>query len=49
MTFLREFWAFLKTRKRYWLVPILLILGLLAALILLTGGPAQTPFIYSLF
>jgi competence protein ComGC len=49
MEFLREFWDFLKTRKRYWLIPLLLILLFLSLLIVLTQGTALAPFIYSVF
>ncbi len=44
-----EFWMFLKHRKKYWLLPIMLILFLLGALIVLTQGSALAPFIYTLF
>ena len=44
-----EFWEFLKYRKKYWLIPIMLILFLLGALIVLTQGSALAPFIYTLF
>lgn len=46
---LREFWAFLKVRKKIWLAPILIILVLLSLLIVVTQGSALAPFIYSLF
>ncbi len=46
---IREFWEFLKVRKRYWLLPILIILGLFSALIVFTEGSAVAPFIYALF
>lgn len=46
---IKEFWEFLKIRKRYWLLPILIILGLLSALIVFTEGSAVAPFIYALF
>ena len=49
MEFLKELWMFLKTRKKYWLVPIIVILILLGALVVLSGGTALAPFIYSLF
>jgi hypothetical protein len=45
----REFWEFLKIRKRYWLLPILIILGLFSALIVFTEGSAVAPFLYALF
>lgn len=44
-----EFWEFLKYRKRYWLLPIVIILLLLGALIVFTEGSAIAPFIYALF
>ena len=49
MAFLLEFWAFLRERKKYWLVPILLVMALLGGLIVLTQGSAVAPFIYTLF
>jgi hypothetical protein len=49
MEFLKELWAFIKTRKKYWLIPLILILLLLGALIVFSGGSALAPFIYSLF
>ena len=44
-----EFWEFLKIRKRYWLLPIVLVLLLLGALIVFTETSAVAPFIYALF
>ncbi len=44
-----EFWEFLKIRKRYWLLPILLVLLLLGGLIVFTESSAVAPFIYALF
>jgi hypothetical protein len=49
MAFLAEFWAFLRDRKKFWLVPILLILFLFGGLITLSQGSAVAPFIYTLF
>ncbi len=46
---LKEFWEFLKIRKRYWLLPIVITLMLLSALIVFTEGSAVAPFIYALF
>lgn len=46
---LGEFWDFLKTRKRFWLLPLVVILMLLGALIVLTESSAVAPFIYTLF
>ena len=44
-----EFWEFLKVRKRYWLLPIVIFLLLLGALIVFTESSAIAPFIYALF
>jgi len=44
-----EFWEFLKVRKRYWLLPIVLVLFLIGALIVFTESSAIAPFIYALF
>ena len=44
-----EFWEFLKVRKRYWLLPIVLVLFLFGALIVFTESSAIAPFIYALF
>ena len=44
-----EFWEVLKVRKRYWLLPIVLVLFLLGVLIVFTESSAVAPFIYALF
>jgi hypothetical protein len=44
-----EFWEFLKVRKKFWLLPIIVILLLLGALIVFTESSAIAPFIYTLF
>ena len=49
MDFLREFWEFLKVRKKYWLIPIIIILALFGGLIVLSQGSAVAPFIYTIF
>jgi hypothetical protein len=46
---LRELWAFMRVRKKWWLGPIFITMILLSALILLTEGSAVAPFIYALF
>ncbi len=46
---MKEFWDFLKVRKKWWLTPIFLFLILLGALILFTESSALAPFIYALF
>lgn len=49
LSILKEFWDFLKTRKRYWLAPIIIILVLLGMLIVFAESSAVAPFIYTLF
>jgi Family of unknown function (DUF5989) len=49
LSFAREFAAFVMTRKKFWLLPILLVMALCGALIVLTQGSAISPFIYTLF
>ena len=46
---IKEFWEFLKVRKKWWLAPIIIFLMLLGALIVFTEGSALAPFIYTLF
>ncbi len=46
---LKDLWAFMKERKKFWLAPIILVLLLLGGLIVLTQGSAVAPFIYTLF
>ena len=49
LAILREFWDFLKVRKKYWLLPVVIFLVLLGALIVFTESSAVAPFIYTLF
>ena len=49
MEFLKEFWEFLKVRKKFWLLPIILVLLLFGVLIVFTSGSAVAPFIYTIF
>ncbi len=49
MSFLKEFLEFLKVRKKYWLLPILIVLVIFGGLIVLTQGTAVAPFIYTIF
>ena len=49
MSFLKEFFEFLKVRKKYWLLPILIVLIIFGGLIVLTQGSAVAPFIYTIF
>jgi hypothetical protein len=46
---LKDLWAFMKVRKKFWLAPIIVILLLLGALVVLSQGSAVAPFIYTLF
>jgi hydrogenase/urease accessory protein HupE len=47
--FLKELWAFMKVRKKFWLLPIIFVLLLLGGLLVLVQGSAVAPFIYTLF
>lgn len=49
LSILAEFWVFMKERKKWWLLPIVVTLVLLGTLIVLTEGSAIAPFIYTLF
>tara|TARA_S200000501_G_scaffold319527_1_gene313871 strand:- start:363 stop:512 length:150 start_codon:yes stop_codon:yes gene_type:complete len=49
MSFIKEFWNFLKVRKKYWLFPIILVLVAFGGLIILVQGSAVAPFIYAIF
>ena len=49
MSFLKEFLEFLRVRKKYWLLPIILVLVLFGSLIILAQGSAIAPFIYTIF
>lgn len=46
---LLEMWAFMKERKKFWLLPIMVVLLLFGSLLVLTQGSAVAPFIYTLF
>jgi|TARA_Y100001970_G_scaffold246028_1_gene313559 hypothetical protein len=49
MEFIKEFWEFLKVRKKYWLLPIIIVLVIFGGLIVLSQGSAIAPFIYTIF
>ncbi|MBZ0182201.1 MAG: DUF5989 family protein [Melioribacteraceae bacterium] len=49
LSIISELWDFLKVRKKWWLLPILVFLVLLGGLIILTQGSALAPFIYAIF
>ena len=49
LSFFKEFWEFLMIRKKYWLLPVILVLALFGVLIVLSQGSAVAPFIYTIF
>ena len=49
MSFIKEFWEFLKIRKKYWLLPIIIVLFLFGGIIVLSQGTIVAPFIYTIF
>ena len=49
MAFLQELWQFLRARKKFWLLPIIVVMLVLGGLLILAQGSAVAPFIYTLF
>jgi len=49
MEFLKELWAFIRVRKKLWLVPIIIVMLILGGLLILAQGSVVAPFIYTLF
>jgi hypothetical protein len=49
MEFIKDLWGFLRERKKFWLLPLIVILLFFGVLIVLTAGSAIAPFIYTLF
>ena len=49
MNFINEFWEFLKVRKKYWLLPLLIVLALFGGIMVLSSGSAIAPLIYTIF
>lgn len=49
LEFIKDLWLFMKTRKKFWLFPIILMMALLGALLVLGSGSSVAPFIYTLF
>ncbi len=47
--FVRELWSFMQIRKKYWLLPVIVMLAVFGGLIILAKGSAVAPFIYTLF
>ena len=49
MSFVAELWQFMRARKKYWLLPIIIMMALFGGLVVLTQGTAVAPFIYTIF
>jgi hypothetical protein len=49
MEFLHELWRFIRVRKKFWLLPLLILMAIFGGLVVLTQGSAVAPFIYTLF
>ncbi len=49
MSFLKELWLYMRSRKKFWLLPILIVMLMLGGLLILAQGSAVAPFIYTLF
>jgi hypothetical protein len=49
MSFLKELWSFMRTRNKYWLFPVVIVMLLLGGLLILAQSSAIAPFIYTLF
>ena len=49
MSFIKELWCFMLVRKKFWLLPIMLMMALFGTLIILSQGSAVAPFVYTLF
>ena len=49
MSFLKELWAFMRVRKKFWLLPIMMMMLVFGGLVVLTQGSAVAPFIYTIF
>ncbi len=49
MSLLREFWAFMRVRKKWWLLPIIVVMFVVGSLLVFAQGSALAPFIYTIF
>jgi len=49
MSFIAELWTFMRVRKKFWLMPILVVMALFGGLVILSQGSAVAPFIYTIF
>ena len=48
-SFIREFWSFMRVRKKFWLLPIMVMMALFGGLVAFTQGTAVAPFVYTIF
>ena len=49
MSFLKELWFYMRERKKYWLIPVMLVMAILGVLLVIAQGSAVAPFVYTLF
>jgi hypothetical protein len=49
MSFVLELWAYMRVRKKFWLLPVILMMALFGGLVVLSKGSALAPFLYTLF
>jgi len=49
MEFIKEFWEFITTRKKYWLLPIIIVLAIVGSVLVVGEGSTLTPLIYAIF
>jgi hypothetical protein len=49
LSFVREFWRFMRVRKKYWLLPVMVMMAVFGGVVVLSQGSAVAPFIYTLF
>jgi uncharacterized protein DUF5989 len=49
MAFVLELWTFLRTRKKFWLIPVILMMAVFGGLVVLSNGSVIAPFVYTLF
>jgi len=49
MSFLLDLWSFLRTRKKFWLIPVILMIAVFGGLVVLSSGTVVAPFVYTMF
>lgn len=49
MEFLKDLWQFLKERKKFWLIPMIIVFAIIGVLLVIGGGTSVAPFIYTIF